>query len=362
MRILIIEDAPDVRQTLKDMLEINGHEVWTAADGVEGVELAARRPDFIFCDVAMPRMNGYATIEAVRNIPEMRDVPFVFLTARAEKADQRSGMALGADDYIAKPFMESDILGAITARTKRRQTVCERIEAMRSQRRQEIHAEWSHELLTPLNAMLGCLDLLEEEADTIDRAELKEVLANLRAGAVRQEHLSQKLIRYFELEQLRDASRPMALVSCAAATAVRDGATRAARESGRSADVSIEVEPGTVALCSEHLSYALAEVVANACRFSNAGDPVRVAGLAEGAVYRIAVLDCGPGMTAGQRASIGAFVQFDRKVREQQGLGLGLAIARATAMLCGGRFLLEEGEQNRGLKAVFALPLLQEAG
>jgi signal transduction histidine kinase len=84
---------------------------------------------------------------------------------------------------------------------------------------------------------------------------------------------------------------------------------------------------------------------------------VAVTGRCLGPTYRIEIVDAGPGMTPAQRESIGAFVQFDRQRREQQGLGLGLAIARATVAMIGGRFLLEDGPDQRGLQTVVELPL-----
>src|SRR4051812_43575322 len=106
MKILIIEDQPEVRATLQDLLEIHGHEVLAAEDGVVGVRLAAQSPDFIFCDMAMPNLDGPGVLAAIRQMPGVSDVPFVFLTAFADRGRQREGMAQGADDYITKPFTE----------------------------------------------------------------------------------------------------------------------------------------------------------------------------------------------------------------------------------------------------------------
>ncbi|MDD3180361.1 MAG: response regulator [Opitutaceae bacterium] len=357
MKILIIEDEPNIRLTLQDLLEINGHVVLAAADGEEGIRLAAQRPDFIFCDVAMPRLDGYATLEAIRRLPETGEVPFVFLTAKADRGEQRRGMALGADDYITKPFTMRDILDAIAARMHRHRTVRERLAQMIENRRQQIRAPWSHELLTPLTGVLGGLGLIEAEAETIDRRELKEALAIIRAGAERQERLSRKLIRYFELEQVKDVPRRSGSHGCDAPCAITEAAAQAAREEQREGDLTVVSDPGAVAVREEYLAGALLEVVGNAFRFSPPGRPVTVTGIRRNGRYRIEILDEGPGMTTEQRAEVGAFIQFERSKREQQGLGLGLAIARATATLAGGRLALEAGPGGRGLKVIFDLPL-----
>ncbi len=356
MKILIIEDQADIRATLRDILEFNRHEVLEAEDGVAGVKQAAQKPDFIFCDMSMPNLDGRGVLAAVKEMPEVRDVPFVFLTANAERHQQREGMALGADDYVTKPFSEDDIVQVIAARMGRQQGVRERVQQLTTHQQRAVNAQWSHELLTPLNAILGTLELLEFEADTIAPAELKELLAIIRQGAVRQERLSRKLIRYFNLEQLALVP-PAKSARGRAEVAIRTGASQAAEEHGRGADLQIAAELGAVSVAEDCLQFALAEIVGNAATFSKPGTPIAVTGANRAGRYRIEVVDQGPGLTVEQRAQIGPFVQFDRKTREQQGLGLGLAIARATAKLAGGHLTLQAGTGERGLTVVFDLPI-----
>jgi CheY-like chemotaxis protein len=135
MKILIIEDELEIRETLRDLLELNGHTVLVAIDGPMGVNLAAEQPDLILCDIGMPGMNGYQVITAIKALPAGQDIPFVFLTAWADREHQRQGMTLGADDYITKPFTQSDILDAIAARMQRLRPLRERILALLADRR-----------------------------------------------------------------------------------------------------------------------------------------------------------------------------------------------------------------------------------
>jgi signal transduction histidine kinase len=123
----------------------------------------------------------------------------------------------------------------------------------------------------------------------------------------------------------------------------------------------LECEQGRVALPEAYLTAAVAELVGNAFRFSRPGQPVAVSGSLVGKQYRIVVLDHGTGMSPEERESVGAFTQFQRSRREQQGLGLGLAIAKLTAGLAGGSLKLEEGHAGQGLKAVVELPLVGAA-
>lgn len=358
MKVLIIDDEPEVRATLRDMLEINGHEVLMACDGREGVRLAAERPEFIFCDVSMPELDGHGVLRVLRQNLEVCDVPFVFLTARADRDDHRAGMALGACDYITKPFSERDILETIAVRTELRRRVNEKLDTLASRRRDASEARWSHELLTPLNAVLGPLELLDAEVDTIGRDELRELLAIMRTGAERQERLARKLIRYFELERETHHGKGRAAwtgrVSCVEVTALT--ARRISREAGREGDLSLELAPAEMSCPAAYLESAVGELVDNAFRYSPAGSSVRVRGVCEAGDYWIEVSDRGEGMSAAECDRYGAFRQFPRKQRDPAGLGIGLAIAQATATILGGTLDLRPREGG-GVRAGLRVPL-----
>jgi CheY-like chemotaxis protein len=358
MKILIIEDDAAIRQTLRDLLELNGHSVLAAVDGEEGVRLATERPELVLCDVGLPGKDGYEVIQAIHQLPGGGDMPFIFLTARTDRADQRRGMDLGADDYITKPFTERDILDAIAARVTRQRTLRGRVEELIEQRRREVSANWSHELMTPLNGVLGGLELIEMEGGSVSPAELKDLLGLIRGGAERQQRLSRKLVLYFELERLRDSPSPVGSSRCHADAAVVAAAARAAQEANRPADLRVNCEPGEVALPEMYLMGAVAELVENALRFSGRGQPVVVTGRRMAREYRIEVVDLGAGMTATERGGVAAFAQFPRSRQAPQGLGLGLAIAKLAAAIAGGSVTLAEGNAGQGLKAVVELPLV----
>jgi CheY-like chemotaxis protein len=119
-RILIIEDQREMRENLATILEMEGYTVVRAADGREGLSVArSERPDLILCDVMMPGMDGHEVLRALRADPATLHIPFVFLTAKGDKRDQRTGMNLGADDYLTKPVTVSDLLNAVVARMAR---------------------------------------------------------------------------------------------------------------------------------------------------------------------------------------------------------------------------------------------------
>ncbi|MAE85380.1 MAG: transcriptional regulator [Flammeovirgaceae bacterium] len=116
-KILIIEDQPEVRENIAELLELSNYNPITAENGKIGVKKALEeQPELILCDIMMPEMDGYEVLYLISKRPEIASTPFIFLTAKSEKADFRKGMNMGADDYITKPFEEMELLGAIERR------------------------------------------------------------------------------------------------------------------------------------------------------------------------------------------------------------------------------------------------------
>ncbi|HTS44726.1 MAG TPA: response regulator [Puia sp.] len=113
-RILIIEDNREIRENIAEILELEGYQVFSASSGRIGVEIAfAKNPDLIFCDIMMPDLDGYATLYLLGKNKDTMNIPFIFLTARTEKAEIQKGLGLGATNYIVKPFTDTDLLRAV---------------------------------------------------------------------------------------------------------------------------------------------------------------------------------------------------------------------------------------------------------
>ncbi len=116
-KILLIEDNPDMRENTAEILELSNYKVITAEHGKTGVKLAQdEKPDLIICDVMMPELDGYGVLHILSKNPATASIPFIFLTAKAEKSDLRKGMNLGADDYLTKPFDDTELLDAVQIR------------------------------------------------------------------------------------------------------------------------------------------------------------------------------------------------------------------------------------------------------
>jgi DNA-binding response OmpR family regulator len=122
MKILLIEDNREIRENIAEILELDGFDVITAQNGKEGLDSAQREiPDLIICDIMMPIMDGYTVLYFLAKDPKTVDIPFIFLTAKAERMDFRKGMEMGADDYITKPFEDVELINAIRSRLKKKE-------------------------------------------------------------------------------------------------------------------------------------------------------------------------------------------------------------------------------------------------
>jgi CheY-like chemotaxis protein len=114
-KILLIEDNNEVRENTSEILQLAGYNVLSAENGKLGVELAVHeKPDLVICDIMMPVLDGYGTLHMLNKNPDTAALPFIFLTAKAERTDVRKGMEMGADDYITKPFDPNELFSLLS--------------------------------------------------------------------------------------------------------------------------------------------------------------------------------------------------------------------------------------------------------
>jgi two-component system, sensor histidine kinase and response regulator len=360
-KILVIEDEPGIRRNLVELLELEDFAVQSAVDGLNGVQLARDwLPDLIICDIMMPNLDGYGVLTELRRQPETTTTPFIFLTAKADKSDRRTGMGLGADDYLTKPFSSDEVLGAVNARLARKVTLTQQYEQRLTELRDNLALSMPHELRTPLTGIYTMSTVLLENFDLLDSADIRDGLQSIYSSAQRLERLVMNYLIYAELEiAMNDPARRQAAraqLTYSTKTLITHTAQNVAERAKRMADVAIDVANAPLAIAEEHFKKLIEELVDNACKFSAPGAPIAIGGQLDGARYRLTITDHGRGLKPEQIAAIGAYMQFERRLREQQGSGLGLAIARRLAQFYDGELSIQS-TYDSGTTVVVTLPI-----
>jgi two-component system, sensor histidine kinase and response regulator len=327
-------------------LEEKGYDVLESANGAQGVELARRHlPDLILCDVNMDQMDGYSTLSSLRNELGTASIPVILMTGLADNAGMRHGMELGADDYLPKPFTLDDLYAAVEARLKKVQTVRQEAEKKLADLRQNISLMLPHELRTPLNGILAYGELLSEEAASLPPAEIAEMGQVIQNSARRLERLVENFLIYAQIELLAaDPQKVHALRSCQTqqpAEVIEQRARAQAESAQRGQDLVLRLANIPVSISDDYLGRIVDELVQNAFKFSDLGSPVEVSLSPISGTVVLSVGDRGRGFSTEHITRVGAYMQFDRKMHEQQGLGLGLTIAKRLAELHAGTLTIE---------------------
>ena len=365
-KILVIDDEEGLRLMMVVALRQRGFEVIEADGGVVGVEKARQTlPDLIICDVNMSPWNGYQTLEAIRVDPSTAAIPVILMTGMADNAGMRQGMELGADDYLPKPFSIDALYAAVEARFKKIQTVRAEAEKKLTDLRDSISLMLPHELRTPLNGILAYGELLQTDAASLQPAEIAEMGQVIAESGKRLHRLIENFLIYAQIEILQGDAQKIAALrqrrTPHAEKIVKTAAVRQAEIAGRPGDLILaDMADLSVTMAEDYLTKIVDELVHNAFKFSKKATPVTVAFSAQNGMATLTVADLGRGLEAEQIQRIGAYVQFERKFHEQQGLGLGLTISRRLAQVHGGGLAIES-RRDHGTTVTVKIPLAPAA-
>jgi two-component system, sensor histidine kinase and response regulator len=357
-KILVIDDTDFIREDIATTLQFEGYETLTAEDGLAGVEKArSEKPDLILCDVSMPRLDGFGALEQIRRMDDVSAVPFIFLTAKAEKADMRRGMELGANDYLTKPFTTDELIEAVNAQFRKLDQIQGMIAHKVTTQVNELGANISyalpHEFRTPLTGIISSTDMIDMVANDwkngkpIDATELEGIAHDIRESAERLRHLTENFLVFTQLQNIASKSQEIELLRQQVTEGgilgmVEDIFHLQASDMGRPGDLSIDVEDSEVRLSGTNIYKIIQEVASNALKFSKAGTTVSVKGRVDGTKYSLTVSDKGCGIKTEDIPNLGApFAQFGRFDNEQQGAGLGLAIVKKLLEIHGGTFSVQ---------------------
>jgi two-component system, sensor histidine kinase and response regulator len=364
-KILVIDDEEWLREMVHMALAQKGFEVVEAENGSVGIEVARESlPDLILCDVNMEKVDGYLTLSALRNEPATASIPFILMTGLADHAGMRHGMELGADDYLPKPFTIDALYAAVDARLKKVQAVRQEAEKKLADLRDNISLMLPHELRTPLNGILAYGEVLSSEAGTLTPPEVAEMGQVIQESGKRLQRLVENFLIYAQIEMLAaDPQKVGALrgkQALSPAALIEERARTQAASASRPHDLVLELADSPTPMSDEYLAKIIDELVQNAFKFSAPGTLVSVSYSELMGSLVLVIADRGRGFSTEQITHIGAYMQFDRKFHEQQGLGLGLVIAKRLAELHGGNLTIQS-QPDACTRVVVELPLCPEA-
>jgi two-component system sensor histidine kinase/response regulator len=363
--ILLVDDDLALLEAVTDLLEVNHFNVITATDGKTALQvMESYTPDLIISDITMPGMDGYRFFDAVRQNSTWIPIPFIFLTARGQQTDVRAGYILGADDYLVKPFEPEDLIVKVQSRLKRVRAIHAVTQNEVDRMKQQLIAIFSHELRTPLTCIYGYANLLHEDHATMDDGTITQMLDEVADGAERLVRLVENLMLLVRIDSgvvSMEVTRYAAVFNLA--PLVRravEGLQPIASIRNVSLDLQVDGDPSVKGM-KNYLENVVKNLIDNGIKFCrHSGGYVQVALESRNGEAVITVSDNGIGISeADYQRIFERFEQLNRSEMEQQGVGLGLTLARDLISYHGGTIEVSSVEGEGSIFSI-RLPLAQE--
>jgi len=371
--ILVVDDEPNNFDVIEALLSAQSYELHYAANGKNAIAgLSSFQPDLILLDVMMPEMDGIEVCKQIKASPQWQAVPIIMVTALSSKSDLANCLNAGADDFISKPINSMELRARIQSMLRIKQQydsiqtlsniqayTINILESTLDELRGTLSSRMSHELNTPLSGIIGAIDLLLEDVENMDVAEIREMLGWADESVRRLESLTNKFLIYLDLEssKIRQSSFKSSHTKLSSSL-IESGLQSYMQRANRSKDFIFTIESAEITLSENYFLTIINELVDNAIKFSSLGTTIKVSGQVVEEMFNLSIQDLGRGMTEEQIDKIGAFMQFERKIYEQQGIGLGLRIVKKIVELAGGKFSINSIYQQETTVNI-SLPIAQ---
>lgn len=352
-KILVIEDEQDIRDSIQEIVEMAGYKVTPIANGAAGIKELMHNPfDLIICDIMMPEMDGFSLLTALKKDPNFV-TPFIFLTAKVQSNDLRTGMNLGADDYLHKPFKRKDLLSAIETRLSKH----EKLNQLQIQKaallEKTIELMVGHEFKNPMNGIINFNTLIAENAIRLNNEKLQSLCSYLQISAERLINTYDKINTYYTLQkalalneiQEEGIPDPHHIIDVIKMVMLK-------YDRGKDLDYT---EPKPTLFFSKLIHTAVKELIENACKFSEKGTPICIRIFEDSTGKRIHISNHTKHTAAAALNKYRLFEQHHREVAEQQGLGIGLAITKLIASIHKGSIEFNEVAKESAVREITAI-------
>lgn len=345
-KILVIEDTKNVRENICEILETENYEVFAAENGQSGVEMSKNvQPDLVLCDIMMPGMDGYGVLTEMRKELVTSTVPFIFLTAKNTRENQRLGMELGADDYITKPFTVEDLLNSVSTRLKRAEEFKEESEQKLNELTKNLGAPITQVIAEPLRAILGFSKMLMTEYNGMEKFEMAEFNSLIYKAGMKLNTVVKKSFMFYSLQSLAFDKDNLDKLKTESTTDIKTLTENIIKEMALNAkrqdDFMVNIENTSLAIPSKYFLEIVHELIENAILFSPKRSVIRVVGGVEDGQFALTIRDEGMGLTSDQISRIGAFQKFNQDLGENSGVGLGLINTKSILQLFNGNLVIK---------------------
>ncbi len=357
--ILLVDDEQANLELFSTILEDEGYRTLSARDASLALKLLeTEKPDLIISDIYMPEMGGFEFYEKVQGIPELRSVPFIFLSALSDRAHVREGKELGADDYLTKPIDIDELVTTVRGKLKRAASMRSAMQNEFNALKEQILSTLSHELNTPLTYIIGFSEIISSAASSITTNELKEFADLIHHGGGRLKNLVDDFLITIQIDSGQTASyydndKKEFDLSQSLKTVVEEYKPLAA-EKGLAFDANIS-KPLPVMASDTLIRDIVGRLLSNAIKFTAAG-AVSISASSDSDRVRLEVTDTGVGIPESEMGKIREkFYQVNKDKQQQQGAGLGLYIAANLAEI--NRCTLDiTSTENSGTRVTLLIP------
>ena len=352
--ILLIENDDAVIKQILSAINFEDYSIDVAESPSKAFELALKAlPVLIICNTKLFEPDEDNLLLKFREQSFTSIIPFIYLV---EKGKPRENVFTSNNElnyYIAKPFSNQEVQKiAVIALTKYSQLL-EKTEKKLNDLRGSISFALPHEFFTPLNGIIGFSEILTKDLEHMPKDEIMQMLNYINRDALRLKRITENFLSFAQLEMLSIDPEKVSTIRNSyfinPKEIITDTSKSIAEELGRETDLVLELEDAVIRMTESYIKKIISETVDNAFKFSATGSQVIVSMFSNNTSVLISVQDAGRGMAPEQINSIGAYMQFDRKIYEQQGSGLGLIISKKITEIHGGSFIIES-TVNEGTK------------
>lgn len=367
--VLFVDDDVSLQEIIKHLLEPRGVRVTTASNGAEAhtLMLQGLHPDVIVADLEMPKMTGLEFLKVVRSNAAWVPIPFIALTGHTDKSTMRQALTAGVDDFLTKPVDGERLLLTIYNKAKRVQELTKYAEVSHRTLdyvRRDMARMFTHELRTPLVSLNMVIELLKTHRNDLSEADMEELYDTLQSGTARLNRLVEQMVLLMQIDTgelpkiIELASKPGPLWDALTASV-----SQARTFSPRKRDIEVIYNDGGVSgeIMAEWrtLRHALAELLSNAMSFSPKDNAITVSQWRDNENIALVITDKGPGIPQERQGDIfRRFNQIEREFHDQQGIGMGLYLAKNIIENAGGTLTLQS-EPGEGTTVTVQFPVLK---